>query len=98
MIWPISEARAEIQKSFRSFFGSNEDIQKSFWNYLTFSNTLIKYFATLELHFWRTRNKMIFPNVQHVLHFVFKEENIIQILGQKVFEDIIINFLQSQFM
>ena len=41
---------------------------------------------------------MIFPNVQHVLHFVFKEENIIQILGQKVFEDIIINFLQSQFM
>ena len=37
MIWPILEARAEIQKYFRSFFGSNEDIQKSFWNYLTFS-------------------------------------------------------------
>ena len=36
MIWPILEARAEIQKYFRSFFGSNEDIQKSFWNYLTF--------------------------------------------------------------
>ena len=36
MIWPISEARAETQKYFRSFFGSNEDIQKSFWNYLTF--------------------------------------------------------------
>ena len=29
MIWPILEARAEIQKYFRSFFGSNEDIQKS---------------------------------------------------------------------
>ena len=25
-----SEARAEIQKHFRLFFGSNEDIQKSF--------------------------------------------------------------------
>ena len=35
MIWPILEVRAEIQKYFRSFFGSNEDIQKSFWNYLT---------------------------------------------------------------
>ena len=39
MIWPILEARAEIQKYFRSFFGSNEDIQKSFWNYLTFTST-----------------------------------------------------------
>ena len=39
MIWPILEARAEIQKYFRSFFGSNEDIQKSFWNYLTFSRS-----------------------------------------------------------
>ena len=28
--------RAEIQKYFRLFFGSNEDIQKSLWNYLTF--------------------------------------------------------------
>ena len=36
MIWPILEARAEIQTYFRSFFGSNEGIQKSFWNYLTF--------------------------------------------------------------
>ena len=35
MIWPILEARAEIEKYFHSFFGSNEDIQKSFWNYLT---------------------------------------------------------------
>ena len=30
---------AEIQKYFSSFFGSNEDIQKSFWNYLTFSKS-----------------------------------------------------------
>ena len=36
MIWPILDARAEIQKYFCSFFGSNKDIQKSFWNYLTF--------------------------------------------------------------
>ena len=36
MIWPILEARAEIQKYFCSFFGSNEEIQESFWNYLTF--------------------------------------------------------------
>ena len=30
MILPILEATAEIQKYFRSFFGSNEDIKKSF--------------------------------------------------------------------
>ena len=41
MIWPILEARAEIQKYFRSFFGSNEDIQKSFWNYLNFRSSII---------------------------------------------------------
>ena len=40
MIWHILEARAEIQKYFRSFFGTNEDIQKSFWNYLTFKKPL----------------------------------------------------------
>ena len=33
MIWPILETRAGIQKYFRSFFGSNENIQKSFWNF-----------------------------------------------------------------
>ena len=33
--------RAEIQKYFRSLFGSNEEIQISFWNYLTFSMPLI---------------------------------------------------------
>ena len=32
---------AEIQKYLRSFFGSNEDIQLSFWNYLTFNNVLL---------------------------------------------------------
>ena len=41
MIWPILEAKAEIQKYFRSFFGSNEDIQMSFWNYLTFSTVFL---------------------------------------------------------
>ena len=43
MIWPILEARAEIQKYFRSLFGSNEDIQKSFWNYLTFRGEKLRY-------------------------------------------------------
>ena len=53
MTWPILEARAEIQKHFCSFFGSNEDIHKSFWNYLTFSMPLIKLFTAtyiLKLH------------------------------------------------
>ena len=31
-----SRGRAEILKYFRSFFGSNKDIQKTFWKYLTF--------------------------------------------------------------
>ena len=43
MIGPILGARAEIQKYFRLFFGSNEDIQKSFWNYLTFRYILDMY-------------------------------------------------------
>ena len=30
------EARAEILKKFRWFFGPNDDIKKSFWNWLTF--------------------------------------------------------------
>ena len=41
MIWPILEARAEIQKYFRSIFGSTKEIQKSFWTYLTFSSPQI---------------------------------------------------------
>ena len=50
MIWPILEARAEIQKYFRSFFGSNKDIQKSFYNYLTFSSLQSWYFATISVY------------------------------------------------
>ena len=38
-IWPILEARAEIQKYFWSFFGSNEDKKNRFWNYLTFNGS-----------------------------------------------------------
>ena len=38
-------ARAEIQKYFSSFFGSNEDIQKSFWNYLTSSEQCLHQFC-----------------------------------------------------
>ena len=36
MIWPILEARVEIEKYFRSFFGSNENFKIWFWDYLTF--------------------------------------------------------------
>ena len=34
LFWSHRRHKAEIQKYL--FFGSNEDIQKSFWNYLTF--------------------------------------------------------------
>ena len=37
MIWPILEARAETQKYFRSFFGSNENFKICFREDLTFS-------------------------------------------------------------
>ena len=53
MIWPILEARAEIQKYFCLFFGSNEDIQKSSWNYLTFKEICGEEFLhqnTLDIH------------------------------------------------
>ena len=30
MIWPILEAMAEIEKYFRSFFGSNENLKFAF--------------------------------------------------------------------
>ena len=36
MIWPILEARAEIQKYFGSFFGSNENFKICFPDLLTF--------------------------------------------------------------
>ena len=36
MIWPILEARAEIELYFCSFFGSNENFKICFWNQLTF--------------------------------------------------------------
>ena len=36
MIWPILEARAEIQKYFRLFFGSNENSKICFRDLLTF--------------------------------------------------------------
>ena len=37
MICPILEARAEIEKYFRSIFGSNENFKLCFRKYLTFS-------------------------------------------------------------
>ena len=37
MIWPILEARAEIQKYFRPFFDSNENFVIGFQDLLTFS-------------------------------------------------------------
>ena len=35
MIWPLLEARAEIQKHLCSFFGSNENFKIFFWDLLT---------------------------------------------------------------
>ena len=49
MIWPILEARAEIQKYFRSFFGSNENFKICFWDLLTFSPIWPKYKWTFKL-------------------------------------------------
>ena len=40
LIQPLLEARAEIQKYFRSFFGSNENFEICFWDLLTFRNFL----------------------------------------------------------
>ena len=51
-IWPILEARAEIQKYFLSFFGSNEDIQKSFWNYLTFRDHTVTHMGDIPRFFF----------------------------------------------
>ena len=69
MSWPILEAMAEIQKYFHSFFGSNEDIQKSFWNYLTFSTLILepvimKASPKAPFHtFWRSTKKEIISNI-----------------------------------
>ena len=38
MIWPILEARAEMQKYFNLFFGSNENFKICFRDQLAFSN------------------------------------------------------------
>ena len=49
MIWPILEARADLQKYFCSFSGSNENFKFSFRDLLTF--TYIEAFCPLpELH------------------------------------------------
>ena len=37
MIWPILEARTEVEEYFRSFFGSNENFEICFWDLLAFS-------------------------------------------------------------
>ena len=57
IIWPILEARAEIQNYFCSFIGSNEDIQKSFWNYLTFKEKLRSYCLIYVL--WKEVKKVL---------------------------------------
>ena len=38
-IWLILEARAEIQKRIRLFFGSNENFEICFWDLLIFNET-----------------------------------------------------------
>ena len=69
MIWPILEARSEVQKYFCWFFGSNEDNQKSFWNYLTFSRIGIELQNRLELK--RTGLKKIKWSQGFWLHIFF---------------------------
>ena len=49
MIWPILEARAEIEKYFLSFFGSNENFKICFRNQLTFSAYLKKDVIAFEI-------------------------------------------------
>ena len=68
MIWPILEARAEIKKSFRSYFGSNEDIKKSFWNWLTFS-----YVYLTALYKWMDETKDI-PIASYKNMFFFLQD------------------------
>ena len=49
MIWPILEARAEIQKYFRSFFGSNENFKICFPDLLTFRQGVHSFQICIEL-------------------------------------------------
>ena len=62
------EVRAEIKKYFRSFFGSNEDIQKSLWNHLTFNMHV--FFLHNNLH--STTNKTCFLYARVVLTSSFQ--------------------------
>ena len=41
---PLLEARAEIQKYFRSFFGSKEHLRTCFWDLLTFTKYVARLF------------------------------------------------------
>ena len=41
MIWPILEARAEMQKYFRSFFGAIENFKICFRDLLTFTSNVL---------------------------------------------------------
>ena len=75
MIWPILEARAEIQKYFCSFFGSNEDVINLFWDFLTFSssqNQLNDFYEYFDLILFLKDNLMR-PEDYLILCLLFEE-------------------------
>ena len=62
MIWPVLEVSTDIQKCFCSLFGSNEGIQKSFWNQLTF-NWVHLFIWHLRVNNWRKRKHTTFFSI-----------------------------------
>ena len=60
MIQPILEARVEIKKQFRSFYGSNENKKICFGNYLTFSIPVCCYDGTDNIIWW---NEFLFSDL-----------------------------------
>ena len=64
LIWHILEARAEIQKHFRSVFGSNENFKICFRDLLTLTGkdfTMILCYSATNLLFWHFVEK---PNLK----------------------------------
>ena len=53
--WLILEARAESQKYFSLFFGSNENFEICFWDELTFNSPETEQYDTILL----SRNKTV---------------------------------------
>ena len=56
LIWPLLEARAEIQKYFRWFFGSNEKFRICFRDWLTFRISKIWFNVPKKVIYTRAQN------------------------------------------